>query len=87
MTAGEAAWLAMAGPPGVLSRPGAPLWMLTELARLRSAFPEFSFGICPGWHGLTFEAWREPGPGRLCAVITQDAGELWHELAATQREG
>jgi hypothetical protein len=87
MSAGDAAWLAMAGPPGVRPRPGAPLWMLTELVRLRTAFPEFSFGICPGWRGLTFEAWREPGPGGLCAVITQDAGELWHELAATQSEG
>jgi len=87
MTAGDAAWLAMAGLSTWRPRSGAPLWMLTELARLRSAFPEFSFGICPGWRGLMFEAWREPGPGGLCAVITRDAGELWHELAATQREG
>ena len=27
-----------------------------------------------------------PGPGGLCAVITQDAGEMWQELAASQRE-
>ena len=86
MSAGDAAWLAMAGPPGVRPRPGAPLWMLTELVRLRTAFPEFSFVICPGWRGLMFEAWREPGLGGLCAVVTQDAGELWHELAASQRE-
>jgi hypothetical protein len=87
MTAGEAAWLAMAGPPGARPRPGVPLRMLTELVRLRVAFPEFSFGICRGWRGLRFEAWREPGPGGLCAVITQDAGELWQELAASQRVG
>jgi hypothetical protein len=86
MTAGEAAWLAMAELSAWRPRPGAPLWMLTELVRLRTAFPEFSFGICPGWRGLMFEAWRAPGSGGLCAVITQDAGEMWHELAATQRE-
>ena len=87
MSAGDAAWLAMTGRPGLRPRPGTPLWMLAELVRLRTAFPEFSFGICPGWHGLMFEAWREPGPGGLCAMITQDAGELWHELAATRPEG
>jgi hypothetical protein len=61
--------------------------MLAELVRLRAAFPEFSFGIRPGWRGLMFEAWREPGPNGLCAVITQDAVELWHELAASQPAG
>jgi hypothetical protein len=76
----------MAGLSTWRPRSGAPLWMLTELVRLRTAFPEFSFGICPGWRGLTFEAWRAPGPGGLCAVITSDAGELWQELAASQRE-
>jgi hypothetical protein len=59
---------------------GAPLWMRTELVRLRAAFPEFSFGICPGWRGLAFEAWCDPRAGGLYAVITQDAGELRHEL-------
>jgi hypothetical protein len=87
MPADDAAWLAMAGRPAVCPRPGAPLWMLAELVRLRTAFPEFSFGICRGWRGLRFEAWREPGPGGLCAVITQDAGELWDVLAATRQEG
>jgi hypothetical protein len=86
MCAGDAAWLAMAGRPGACPRPGAPLWMLAEVVRLRAAFPEFSFGICPGWRGLMFEAWRRPGPGGLCVVITQDAGELWRELAASRRE-
>jgi hypothetical protein len=54
--------------------------MRTELVRLRAAFPEFSFGICPGWRGLAFEAWCDPGAGGLYAVITQDAGELRREL-------
>jgi hypothetical protein len=73
----------------LFGRAVAPLWMLAEVVRLRTAFPEFSFGICPGWHGLRFQAWRAPGPGPggLCAVITQDAGELWHELAASQQAG
>ena len=55
--------------------------MCAELARLRAAFPEFSFRICPGWRGPAFEAWRDPHPdGGLYAVITRDAAELWHEL-------
>ncbi len=83
----EAAWLAMAERSALRARPGAPPWMKAELVRLRTAFPEFSFGICPGWRGLMFEAWREPSSGGLCAVITQDAGELWHELEKCQRAG
>lgn len=62
----------------------APLWMREELVRLQAAFPEFSFGICPGWRGPVFEAWREAGTGGLCAVITQDARELWRELGQSQ---
>ena len=66
-------------------RPAAPPWMRAELVRLRAAFPEFSFGICPGWRGLTFEAWRDPGAGGLYAVITCDAAELWRELEKAGR--
>ncbi len=66
------------------ARPGAPPWMRAELVRLRAAFPEFSFTICPGWRGLTFEAWRVPGAGGVYAVITRDAGELWRELEKSQ---
>jgi len=54
--------------------------MCAELARLRAAFPEFSFRICPGWRGPAFEAWRDPHPGGLYAVITRDAAELWRAL-------
>ena len=67
-----------------MRQPGAPPWMRAELVRLRAAFPEFSFGICPGWRGLTFEAWRDTGTGGLYAVITRDAGELWRELEESQ---
>ena len=78
-------------PPGSLlrGRQAAPPWMRAELVRLQAAFPEFSFGICPGWRGPVFEAWRETGTGDLYAVITADAQELWHELElskARQRE-
>ena len=68
-------------------RQAAPPWMLAELDRLRAAFPEFSFGICAGWRGPMFEAWREAGAGDLYAVITSDARELWRELeeSAAQR--
>ena len=64
----------------------APPWMRAELVRLQAAFPEFAFGICPGWRGPMFEAWRETGTGDLYAVITQDARELWRELEPTQAQ-
>ncbi len=83
----DAPWPAMAERSALRARWDAPPWMRAELVRLRAAFPEFSFGICPGWRGLTFEAWREPGPGGLYAVITRDAGELWRELEECQRAG
>ena len=51
-------------------RQAAPPWMRAELVRLQAAFPEFSFGICPGWRGPVFEVWRETGTGDLYAVIT-----------------
>jgi hypothetical protein len=64
--------------------PSVPSWMGAELDRLQAAFPAYSFGICRGWRGLAFEAWRDPGTGGLYAVITRDAGELWRELQAGQ---
>jgi hypothetical protein len=64
----------------------APSWMQAELVRLQAAFPEFSFGICPGWRGPMFEAWKETGTGGLYAVITQDAQELRRELEASQAQ-
>ena len=67
-------------------RQAAPPWMRAELVRLQAAFPEFSFGICPGWRGPVFEAWRETGTGDLYAVIISDARELWRELEASQTE-
>jgi hypothetical protein len=67
-------------------RQAAPPWMRAELVRLRAAFPEFSFGICPGWRGPMFEVWRETGTSDLYAVITQDTRELWRELEASQAE-
>jgi len=67
-------------------RQAAPPWMQAELVRLQGAFSEFSFGICPGWRGPVFEAWRETGTGDLYAVITADARELWRELEAGQAD-
>jgi hypothetical protein len=47
---------------GLTNRNRSPTpWMRAELDRLQAAFPEFSFGICPGWRAPTFEAWREAG--------------------------
>ena len=83
----DAAWPAMAERSALRARSGAPPWMRAELVRLGTAFPEFSFGICPGWRGLMFEAWRDLEAAGLYAVITRDAGELWHELEACQRAG
>jgi hypothetical protein len=67
-------------------RQAAPPWMRAELVRLQAAFPDFSFGICPGWRGPVFEVWRETGSGDLYAVITADARELWRELEAGQAD-
>jgi hypothetical protein len=60
-------------------------WMLTDLARLESAFPAFSFAICSGWHGPRFEAWRDTTPSGLYAIITDDPDELWRELEMAPR--
>ena len=76
--------VALAGWSVLHAAPFAPPWMRAELVRLQTAFPEFSFDICPGWRGLTFEAWRDPAAGGMYAVITRDAGELWHELKESQ---
>ncbi len=60
-------------------------WMLTDLARLESAFPAFSFVICSGWHGPRFEAWRDTNPSGLYTIITDDPDELWRELEMAPR--
>ena len=79
--------LALAGWSALNAAPDVPPWMRAELVRLQAAFPEFSFGICPGWRGLMFEAWRDPSTGGVYAVITGDVGELWRELAGTRSGG
>ena len=83
----EAHWydwgLALDSRSLLCGRQAAPPWMRAELDRLQAAFPEFSFGICPGWRGPMFEAWRETGTGDLYALITADARELWRELEAS----
>ena len=76
--------LALSNWSAIRARSGASPWMRAELARLRAAFPEFSFRIWPGWRGLTFEAWRDPGIGGAYAVITRDAMEPWRELEQSQ---
>jgi hypothetical protein len=89
-SAGQAHWydwgLALDTRALLRGRQAAPPWMRAELVRLQAAFPEFSFGICPGWRGPVFEAWRETGTGDLYAVTTSDARELWRELEASQAE-
>lgn len=44
-----------------------PMEMRTDLARLESAFPAFSFAICRGWDGPRIEAWRDTTRGGLYA--------------------
>jgi hypothetical protein len=67
------------------SRLAVPLPMRADLDQLRAAFPGFSFGVCRGWRGLVFEAWRDAGAGGLYALMTSDARELRHELEACQQ--
>jgi len=67
------------------SRLAIPLPMRADLDQLRAAFPGFSFGICRGWRGMVFEAWRDAGAGGLYAVMTSDARELRRELEACQQ--
>jgi hypothetical protein len=62
-----------------------PTWMRTNLTRLESAFPAFSFAIRRGWHGPRFEAWRDTTRSGLYAIITDDPDELWRELEMTAR--
>lgn len=62
-----------------------PAWMRTDLTRLESAFPAFSFAICSGWHGPRLEAWRDTTRSGLYAIITDDPDELWRELEMTPR--
>jgi hypothetical protein len=61
------------------------MWMRTDLARLESAFPAFSFAICRGRRGPSFEAWRDTTRSGLYAIITDDPGELWRELDMAPR--
>ena len=62
-----------------------PAWMRTDLTRLESAFPAFSFAIRSGWHGPRFEAWRDTTRSGLYAIITDDLHELWRELEMAGR--
>ena len=82
----DAVWLVLPWRSALDTQPGVPSWMRAELERLRAAFPSYSFGVCRGWRGLAFEAWRDASAGGLYAVITQDAGELWRELEASRDE-
>jgi hypothetical protein len=75
----------LAGWPLSRARPRTPSWMNTELVRLQGAFPAFSFSICWGLRGATFEAWRDPETPGLYALITQDTRELWRELETCQQ--
>jgi hypothetical protein len=71
--------------PSLHPNGGAPMWMRTDLALLESAFPAFSFTICRGRRGPSFEAWRDTAQSGLYAIITDDPGELWRELDVAPR--
>ena len=77
--------LMLASLSALASRLAVPLPMRADLDQLRAAFPGFSFGVCRGWRGMVFEAWRDAGAGGLYAVITPDARELRRELEACQQ--
>ena len=77
--------LMLASLSALATRLAVPLPMRADLDQLRAAFPGFSFGVCRGWRGMVFEAWRDAGAGGLYAVITPDARELRRELEACQQ--
>jgi len=66
--------------PSLQPNGAARTWMWTDLPRLKSAFPAFSFAIWKGWDGPRFEAWRDTALSGLYAVVTDDPRELWREL-------
>lgn len=66
--------------PSLQPEGATPMEVRTDLARLESAFPMFSFTICEGWGGPRFEAWRDITGSGLYAIITDDPRELWREL-------
>jgi len=66
-------------------RDATPMEMWTDLARLESAFPAFSFMIRKGWDGPRFEAWRDTTLSGLYAIVTDDPYELWRELNTAVR--
>ncbi len=66
--------------PSLQPEGATPMEVRTDLARLESAFPTFSFTICEGWGGPRFEAWRDVTRSGLYAIITDDPRELWREL-------
>jgi hypothetical protein len=71
--------------PSLHPKDATPMWMRTDLALLESAFPAFSFTICRGRRGPSFEAWRDTTRSGLYAIITDDPGELWRELDTAPR--
>jgi hypothetical protein len=71
--------------PPLHPKDATPMEMRTDLARLESAFPAFSFAICRGWGGPRFEAWRDTTRSGLYAIITDDPRELWRELEMAPR--
>ena len=75
----------LTGRPSLCPKDATPMWMRTDLTRLESAFPAFSFTICRGRRGPSFEAWRRSTPSGLCAIITDDLDELWDELGTAPR--
>ena len=66
--------------PSVRSKSATPMQMRTDLARIESAYPTFSFMICMGWDGPRIEAWRDTTLSGLYAIITDDPDELRSEL-------
>ena len=71
--------------PSPHARDATQMWMWTDLARLESEFPAFSFAICRGRRGPSFEAWRDTTRSGLYAIITNDPDELWRELDMARR--
>jgi len=66
-------------------QPSVPPGMVTQLAELRAALPNYDVLVIRCAGQFRFEAIRRHADAGPWCVISADAGDLWRELAACVR--